>query len=94
MNDLLEITDKLGINPLAIIGVVVVSAVLKQLDPKDKFKAGYVLFPLIAGLAVCRLLPGLTWQEWILQSLASAAFAGYGYDLYARLIKGRVARRK
>jgi len=86
-NGLLELFTRLGVNPLYVVAIVFFTTVLKSFDPKDRFKQGYVVFPLIIGLAVCRMDRTLAYDKWIVQSLVHASLGAYGYMVYAKLFK-------
>jgi hypothetical protein len=82
-----EFLARYGIDPPIIAAVFFAVLVLKRIDRKNKFKAGYVMFPLMAALAICALRPGFEWRAWVLDSFKYAAIAAYLYDLYSKLAK-------
>jgi hypothetical protein len=86
---LLDTFSELGINPLYVLAVIFITALLKSFDVKNKFKQGYVLFPLLASLGVCATITPFQYADWLMASCIHAAVGAYGYNLYSDLIKKR-----
>ncbi len=91
VNEALKLMEKLGINPLYVLSVVFLTMLLKAFDPKNKFKQGYVLFPLLSSLAVCLFDRPFLAASWIFKSIIHAGIGSYAYNLYVRLIRDRKA---
>jgi hypothetical protein len=84
MNDIVALIKDLGINPVVIIAIMFATAFLKSMDPKDRFKQGYTLFPLVSSLVVCKVLFK---EDWFIQALIHAGLSAWFYDVYAKVIK-------
>jgi len=87
INQALVLFKELGIDPLFLIGVVFLTALLKSFDRKNRFKQGYVLFPLLASLLLFATEKPFVLASYAVNSLVHAALGAYGYNLYSNLLK-------
>ncbi|HUW46883.1 MAG TPA: hypothetical protein VMW50_13985 [Dehalococcoidia bacterium] len=91
IQQILDLIAKLGINPLILLAIVFIVTGLKKLDSKNKFKAGYVLFPLIASIIVVTAFAfaskSIDMAILIRDYLTHAALGAYGYNIYSKLIR-------
>lgn len=76
-----------GLDMGAVLATLIVTSIFKALDRKNRFKAGYVLFPLMAALLICGLEEGWELRHWLLESFKTAAASAYMYDVYRRAIR-------
>lgn len=88
-NEAIELFEKLKINPLYVIGVMFLTVILKAIDSKRKIKHGDVIFPFLAGLAVCWI--GQRWDinKWALDSITHSAIAYYASRIWGARLRGK-----
>lgn len=86
--------SKLGLDATAVVAVVFLTFILKTVDRRNRFKAGYVLFPLISAMLVCLVGFKFEWKKWLMDSLVYAAIAAYVYDMYANMVKPKITRKR
>lgn len=86
--------SKLGLDAASVVAVVFLTFMLKMIDKRDRFKAGYVLFPLVSAMIVCFIKSEFVWKKWLSDSLVYAAIAAYLYDMYANMIKPKITRKR
>lgn len=84
MNDVVQLVQTLGVNPAIVVAIMFVTAMIKNLDSKDRFKRWYTFLPLIASLIVC--IPTFK-GAWFVQTLIHAGISAWFYDIYAGAIK-------
>jgi len=90
INQLVDLIIELGINPFILISVIFITTGLKKIDKKNKFKPGYVLFPLIASLITVIIFTYAN-NEFIIafvikDVLIHASLGAYAYDIYNKII--------
>jgi hypothetical protein len=87
INQVLELFNKLGINPLYVGVIVFITYLAKSFDKKNKFKQGYVLFPLLISLFLFSLNKKFEISKYVIDSCIHAAVGSYGYNLYSNFMK-------
>lgn len=87
LQPILDLFQRLGVNPLFVLAIVFITWVIKKIDRKNKFKLGYVLIPLLASLLLFALIKPFVLESYVVNSMVHAAVSAYGYNLYANLFK-------
>jgi len=95
VKEITGLLEKYGIDVLLIVAVIFLTYVLKSFDVKNKFKPGYVVFPLLSSIVVVGA------SEWIsshsvdpVMILVYGGVSAWLYDLYSSYKATRKAKGK
>jgi hypothetical protein len=98
MELLTEITDllsKYGIDALSIVAIVFMTFVLKSLDRKDRFRPGYVVFPLLSSIAVIGASDLIAARAIDpVRILIYGGLSAWLYDIYSSIRASRKSKQK
>lgn len=88
-NDVIELFEKLNINPLYVIGILFLTIVLKSIDTKHRIKHGDVIFPLFVGFSICWIGHKWMWEKWIIDSITHSAVSYYASRIWGARLRGK-----
>lgn len=84
---LLSSFEILNINPIYLVCIIFGTTLFKSFDIKNKFKQGYVLFPLLTSLVIFLVEWPIVLQTYFVDAIVHAAIGAYGYTVYSKLFK-------
>lgn len=87
--EVIDLFERLKINPLYVIGILFLTIVLKTIDSKRQIKHGDVIFPLLVGFSICWIGHKWMWEKWIIDSITHSAVSYYASRIWGARLRGK-----
>lgn len=95
LQEIAELLGKYGVDVMQIVAVMFLTFVLKSFDRKDKFKEGYVIFPLLSSIIVVGVVGWIRNHSVdVVMVLVYGGLSAWLYDMYAAARKARASKGK